>query len=95
MPAIQSEIVEAAAFTEYFRNPTNAKSGGIFKWGGRAKPSMYDFHQSPTHNNLTAQQPLYNTVVQFDPRDGGLTIAPRPSDRVGNLGRRKRVIHST
>ena len=76
VPAIQSEIAEGAAFTEYFRNPTNAKSGGIFKWGGRAKPSMYDFHQSPTHNNLTAQQPLYNTVVQFDPRDGGLTIAP-------------------
>ena len=76
VPAIQSEITEAASFTEYFQNPMNAKYGGTFKWGGRAKPSMYDFHQSPTHNNLTAQQPMYNTVVQFDPRDGGLTIAP-------------------
>ena len=76
VPAIQSEITQAASFTEYFQSPMNAKYGGTFKWGGRAKPSMYDFHQSPTHNNLTAQQPMYNTVVQFDPRDGGLTIAP-------------------
>ena len=60
VPAIQSEITQAAAFTEYFQSPMNAKYGGTFKWGGRAKPSMYDFHQSPTHNNLTAQQPMYN-----------------------------------
>jgi len=66
----------AGPVSEYFRSPTNAKSGGTFKWGGRAKPSMYDFHQSPTHNNLTAQQPMYNGVLQYDPRDGGLTIAP-------------------
>ena len=52
------------------------KYGGILKVEQASDPAHFDIHQSGTINNVGPQSPMYDTLLEHDPRDGGKTIIP-------------------
>jgi|SRR6266702_1491082 len=43
------------------------KHGGVLRWGGLAKSTLYDLHQTGTIANMGPQAPMYDLLVQIDP----------------------------
>ena len=52
------------------------KYGGILRAEQASDPAHFDIHQSGTINNVGPQSPMYDTLLEHDPRDGGKTIIP-------------------
>src|SRR5499427_1037473 len=55
---------------------TNAKRGGVFRYGVLSAPAHFDVHQSGTAANMCTQGCMYDNLIRRDPRDSGQTIIP-------------------
>jgi hypothetical protein len=56
------------------------KSGGVLRYGITSRQPHFDVHQSATVNNIGTQGCMFDNLIRHDPRDGGQTIIPDPSD---------------
>jgi len=71
VPAVvlQDDPVKASFYAD-------AKYGGTVKKGGYYDPSHYDLMQVSSVTNSFNQMALYNSVIRYNPYDGGNTIVP-------------------
>ena len=52
------------------------KYGGTLRIMGIINVNHFDIHQSATIRNTMLQSPMYDTLIEWDPRDGGKSIIP-------------------
>src|SRR3954451_15597171 len=55
---------------------SNAKRGGVLRYGVLSAPAHFDVHQSGTVSNMGTQGAMYDNLIRRDPRDSGQTIIP-------------------
>ena len=53
---------------------SNAKHGGVLKWGGLASSTFLDIHQSASISVMGPQAPMYDLLVQVNPVTWGAII---------------------
>jgi len=53
---------------------SNAKRGGVLRYGSFGAPAHFDVHQSGA--SVIMQGCLYDNLIRRDPRDSGQTIIP-------------------
>ena len=46
---------------------SNARYGGVLRWGGIANSTLYDLHQTGSIANMGPQAPMFDLLVQVDP----------------------------
>ena len=67
----------AAAATAMLRAPeSNPKYGGVLRWAGLADAPFFDLHQCDTAACATPLEPMYDTLLRYNPLDGGKTVIP-------------------
>jgi len=67
----------AAASTAMLRAPeSNPKYGGVLRWAGLADAPFFDLHQCDTAACATPLEPMYDTLLRYNPLDGGKTVIP-------------------
>ena len=54
----------------------NPKHGGVLRWAGLADAPFFDLHQCDTAACATPLEPMYDTLLRYNPLDGGRTIIP-------------------
>src|SRR6266851_5819564 len=52
------------------------KYGGVLRWAGLADAPFFDLHQCDTAACATPLEPMYDTLLRYNPLDGGKTIIP-------------------
>jgi len=52
------------------------KYGGVLRWAGLADAPFFDLHQCDTAACATPLEPMYDTLLRYNPLDGGQTIIP-------------------
>ena len=52
------------------------KHGGVLRWAGLADAPFFDLHQCDTAACATPLEPMYDTLLRYNPLDGGQTIIP-------------------
>ena len=55
---------------------SNPKYGGILRWAGLADAPFFDLHQCDTSACATPMEPMYDTLLRYNPLDGGKTVIP-------------------
>jgi len=63
--------------TRMLRAPERTpKYGGVLRWAGLADAPFFDLHQCDTAACATPLEPMYDTLLRYNPLDGGQTIIP-------------------
>src|SRR5882672_12444354 len=63
--------------TDMLRAPESTpKYGGVLRWAGLADAPVFDLHQCDTAACATPLEPMYDTLLRYNPLDGGKTIIP-------------------
>jgi len=66
-----------ASPTTMLRAPERTpKYGGVLRWAGLADAPFFDLHQCDTAACAAPLEPMYDTLLRYNPLDGGLTIIP-------------------
>ena len=52
------------------------KYGGVLRWAGLADAPFFDLHQCDTAACATPMEPMYDTLLRYNPLDGGKTVIP-------------------
>jgi peptide/nickel transport system substrate-binding protein len=52
------------------------KYGGVLRWAELADAPFFDLHQCDTAACATPLEPMYETLLRYNPLDGGQTIIP-------------------
>jgi len=66
-----------ASPTPMLRAPERTpKYGGVLRWAGLADAPFFDLHQCDTAACATPLEPMYDTLLRYNPLDGGQTIIP-------------------
>jgi len=66
-----------ASPTALLRAPeSHPKYGGVLRWAGLADTPFFDLHQCDTAACATPMEPMYDTLLRYNPLDGGKTIIP-------------------
>ena len=63
--------------TAMLRAPESTpKYGGVLRWAGLADAPFFDLHQCDTAACATPMEPMYDTLLRYNPLDGGKTVIP-------------------
>jgi len=63
--------------TPMLRAPERSpKYGGVLRWAGLADAPFFDLHQCDTAACATPLEPMYDTLLRYNPLDGGQTVIP-------------------
>ena len=55
---------------------SHPKYGGVLRWAGLADTPFFDLHQCDTAACATPMEPMYDTLLRYNPLDGGRTVIP-------------------
>ncbi len=70
-------IATAAPPTDMLHaSESNPKYGGILRWAGLADAPFFDLHQCDTAACAVPMEPMYDTLLRYNPLDGSKTIIP-------------------
>src|SRR5215469_2791810 len=65
----------AAPPTPMLRAPESHPTyGGVLRWAGLANTPFFDLHQCDTAACATPMEPMYDTLLRYNPLDGGKTV---------------------
>jgi hypothetical protein len=63
--------------TAMLRAPESTpKYGGVLRWAGLADAPFFDLHQCDTAACATPMEPMYDTLLRYNPLDGGKGRVP-------------------
>ena len=75
--ALSSAPPTPAPPTAMLRAPESTpKYGGVLRWAGLADAPFFDLHQCDTAACATPMEPMYDTLLRYNPLDGGKTVIP-------------------